>query len=51
MYINEGETNAVGRFRTDNYNRASLVICTVGIFVIGILSIIYTHLGTLSFGI
>jgi NADH-quinone oxidoreductase subunit N len=51
MYIKEGETGAIERFRTDNYNRASLIICTVGIFVIGFLSIIYIHLGTLSFGI
>jgi NADH-quinone oxidoreductase subunit N len=51
MFIKEGEENAAGKFRTDHYNRASLVICTIGIFVAGILSCIYEHIGTLSFGI
>jgi NADH-quinone oxidoreductase subunit N len=50
MFIYEGEENAPARFRTDNYNRTSLVICTVGIFLIGILSVIYEQIGTLSFG-
>jgi NADH-quinone oxidoreductase subunit N len=51
MFITEGETNAVGRFKTGNYNKVSLWICTIGIFVVGILSCIYEHIGTLSFGI
>jgi NADH-quinone oxidoreductase subunit N len=51
LYIKDAEAEAVGKFRTDNYNRSSLVICTVGIFVVGILSVIYEHIGTLSFGV
>jgi NADH-quinone oxidoreductase subunit N len=51
MYIKEGESDAVARFGTDNYNRISLVICMVGIFVIGILSCIYEQIGTWSFGV
>jgi NADH-quinone oxidoreductase subunit N len=51
MFIKEGETNAVARFKTDNYNKISLWICTIGIFVVGILSVIYEHIGTISFGI
>ncbi|MDR0505796.1 MAG: NADH-quinone oxidoreductase subunit N [Dysgonamonadaceae bacterium] len=51
MYIKESESEAVVRFRTDSYNRTSLVICTIGIFAAGILSIIYEHIGTLSFGL
>jgi NADH-quinone oxidoreductase subunit N len=51
MFITEGEENAVGRFKTDAYNKVSLWLCTIGIFVIGILSAIYEHIGTLSFGI
>jgi NADH-quinone oxidoreductase subunit N len=51
MFIKEGEADAVGRFRTDNYNRVSLIICTTGIFVVGILSCIYEQIGILSFGI
>jgi NADH-quinone oxidoreductase subunit N len=51
MFICEREDHAVDRFRTDNYNRASLVVCTAGIFVIGLLSVIYEQIGMLSFGI
>jgi NADH-quinone oxidoreductase subunit N len=49
MFIHNGEENAVVRFRTDNYNRISLIICVTGIFVIGILSGIYKQIGLLSF--
>jgi NADH-quinone oxidoreductase subunit N len=51
MYINPSEEYAVVRFRTDNFNRLSLIICTVGIFVVGILSIIYEQITVLGFGI
>ena len=51
MFIREQEPEAVVRFRTDNYNRISLAVCTIGIFVVGILSYIYSYIGTLSFGI
>ncbi|GHT72654.1 NADH-quinone oxidoreductase subunit N [Bacteroidia bacterium] len=51
MFINEAEENAITRFRTDNYNRISLIICVIGIFVIGFLSAVYGHIGDLSFGI
>ena len=50
MFIKEGEPDAVAGFRTDNYNRLSLVICTVGILAVGFFSIIYEHIGTISFG-
>jgi len=50
MFIHKQESEAVIRFRTDNYNRVSLVVCTIGIFVVGILSCIYEYIGTLSFG-
>jgi NADH-quinone oxidoreductase subunit N len=51
MFIYEGEKQAVVRFRTDSYNRISLYICVVGIFVAGILSCIYEGIGAISFGI
>ena len=51
MFIKEGEENAVGRFVTDGYNKTSLVLCTIGIFVVGILSCIYEYIGTISFGV
>ncbi|MDR2384144.1 MAG: NADH-quinone oxidoreductase subunit N, partial [Tannerella sp.] len=48
MFIRESEPDAVGKFRTDNYNRISLVICTAGILIIGFLSGIYEQIGILS---
>jgi NADH-quinone oxidoreductase subunit N len=51
MFISEMEEHAVVKFRTDPYNRLSLYICVIGIFVVGILSCIYEGIGSLSFGI
>ncbi|KAA6299787.1 MAG: NADH-quinone oxidoreductase subunit N [Candidatus Ordinivivax streblomastigis] len=51
MFINEREEYAVEKFKTDGYNKLSLIICTVGIFIIGFLSCIYEHIGTFSFGL
>jgi NADH-quinone oxidoreductase subunit N len=51
MFINERESGAVERFSIDNYNKASIFICTIGILVVGILSCIYQSMGALSFGI
>ena len=51
MFIKEGEEGAVGRFVTDGYNKTSLVLCTAGIFIVGILSCIYEYIGTISFGL
>jgi NADH-quinone oxidoreductase subunit N len=51
MFIKEGEPDAVGRFSSDGYNKISLVICALGIFVVGILSCIYQSIGDISFGI
>ncbi|MCL2651299.1 MAG: NADH-quinone oxidoreductase subunit N, partial [Candidatus Azobacteroides sp.] len=51
MFIKEGEENAVGRFITDGYNKTSLVLCVIGIFVVGVLSCIYEYIGTISFGL
>lgn len=50
MFIKEGEADAVARFTTDGYNKTSLVLCTVGIFAVGIISCIYEYIGTISFG-
>ncbi len=50
MFIKESGEGAVGRFVTDRYNKTSLVLCTLGIFIIGILSCIYEYIGTISFG-
>ncbi len=50
MFIKEAESGAVDRFKTDCYNRTSLVICTIGILVIGFFGCIYEHIGLLTFG-
>ncbi len=50
MFIDNAEEVAVGIIRTDGYNKLSLVLCTAGILVIGILSGIYEYIGGISFG-
>jgi NADH-quinone oxidoreductase subunit N len=49
MFINKNET-PVTRFRSDNYTRASLVICSAGVVLLGILSVVYEKLNLFSFG-
>ena len=51
MFIKEREPEAIERFSADNYSKAGLVICTLGILVVGILSCIYQNIEGLSFGI
>lgn len=50
MFINKNET-AIEPFRSDNYTRISLVVCTAGIVVLGLFSVIYEQIGTFSFGV
>jgi NADH-quinone oxidoreductase subunit N len=50
MFIRDRENNSVERFATDGYNKISLVLCSIGIFVVGIFSCIYEHIGAFSFG-
>ena len=50
MFINKNET-PVAPVRSDAYTRLSLVLCTAGILVLGIISAIYENLGAFSFGI
>ncbi len=49
MFINPAEEGAIGRFRTDGYTKLSLVICTAGVLLIGLLSGIYEYIGGLGF--
>lgn len=49
MFINKSET-AIVPVRSDIYTRISLVACTTGILVLGILSIIYENIDAFSFG-
>jgi proton-translocating NADH-quinone oxidoreductase, chain N len=51
MFIKDAEPEAVSRFSSDSYNRISLVFCTLGILIVGILSFFYDQIHILSFGI
>ena len=51
MFINKNET-AIAGFRSDNYTRLSLAICTAGIMLLGILSVVYeSTINLYSFGL
>jgi len=51
MFIKEREPEAVERFSMDSYNRVSMLVCTLGILIVGILSYFYQSIGGLTFGI
>lgn len=50
MYINKSD-DPVAAFRSDNYTRASLAICTLGILALGIAGIVYQSIDKFSFGL
>jgi NADH-quinone oxidoreductase subunit N len=49
MFINAPEEGAVPHFRTDTYNRISLVICTIAMIAVGIFSGVYNFMGGTGF--
>lgn len=49
MYINPNE-QPIATFRSDNYTKASLALCTLGIIVLGIASIVYQTIDKYAFG-
>lgn len=49
MYINKSD-EPIAAFRSDNYTRASLAICTLGIVVLSIASVVYQSIDKFSFG-
>ena len=49
MFINLNE-NPINTFRSDNYTRLSLVICTAGILLLGVLSVVYDRIYLLTSG-
>lgn len=49
MFINKNE-QPIARFNSDNYSRISLVVCSAGILLAGILSVVYENIGMYSFG-
>ena len=50
MYINKSD-EPIAAFRSDNYTRASLAICTQGIVVLSIASVVYQSIDKFSFGL
>ena len=50
MFINKSE-EPIAKFSSDNYTRISLVACSAGILLLGILSTVYENIGTFIFGL
>ncbi|EGF56936.1 NADH-quinone oxidoreductase subunit N [Bacteroides fluxus] len=50
MYINKSD-EPIAAFRSDNYTRASLAICTLGILALSIASAVYQSIDKFSFGL
>jgi NADH-quinone oxidoreductase subunit N len=48
MFINTTDEHSVSAIRTDGYNSASLVLCTAGTLLVGVLSMVYTYINQLS---
>jgi len=49
MFINVNE-NPIEKITSDTPAKISLVICTAGILIVGIVSAIYNQIAVLSFG-
>jgi len=50
MFINKSDI-AIEHFKSDFYTRLGIIICVVGIFVVGFASSIFEYIRSLSFGI
>ena len=50
MYINPNDA-PIATFRSDNYTRTSLAICTLGIIVLSIASVVYDTIGQYAYGL
>lgn len=50
MFINKNDT-PIAKIESDNYARLALVICVVGIFIIGFFGSLFEYINHLSFGI
>ena len=50
MYINKSD-EPIATFRSDNYTCASLIICTLGIIVLSLASVVYQSIDKFSFGL
>lgn len=49
MYINKSD-EPIAAFRSDNYTRASLAVCTLGIVLLSLVSAVYEGIGGFAFG-
>ena len=49
MFINKNEA-PIAAFRSDGYMRASLAACSMGILLLGVLSVVYDRISLLSYG-
>ena len=49
MFINKNEA-PIAAFRSGGYMRASLVACSMGILLLGVLSVVYDRISLLSYG-
>jgi NADH-quinone oxidoreductase subunit N len=50
MFINQNE-NPIEKFTSDGYMKVSLVICLIGLVILGFTSGIYQNLTEISFGL
>lgn len=50
MYITPSE-NPIPTFKSDGYTKLGLALCTIGIIVLGIASVVYQYIDKFSFGI
>ena len=49
MFINKSDAPIAG-FTSDAYTRVSLLVCSLGILLLGIASCVYENIGRFSFG-
>ena len=49
MFINKSDA-PIEAFRSDRYTRVSLVACSAGILLLGILSVVYDQISLLGYG-
>ena len=50
MYITPNE-QPIAAFRSDNYTRVALALCTVGVLLLGIAGCVYGAIDSLSYGL
>ncbi len=51
MYINKPESAAIATFRSDNYTRLALALCTLGVIAFGLGGVFYNYIDLFSYGL